>query len=55
MQDMEDTMPAMTLDPVGVVRSPIIDIKPYSKNYLQVENLRMPAWMEQIHRDMEAE
>jgi len=33
--------------------SPIIDIKPYSKNYLQVESLKMPAWMEQIHQEME--
>jgi tRNA-Thr(GGU) m(6)t(6)A37 methyltransferase TsaA len=32
--------------------SPIIDIKPYSKNYLQVADLRMPAWMEQIHREL---
>ena len=33
--------------------SPIIDVKPYSKNYLQVEGLKMPAWMEQLHREME--
>ncbi|MFO7714472.1 tRNA (N6-threonylcarbamoyladenosine(37)-N6)-methyltransferase TrmO [Desulfosarcina sp.] len=33
--------------------SPIIDVKPYSKSYLQVENLIMPAWMEQIHREVE--
>ncbi|WP_319407709.1 tRNA (N6-threonylcarbamoyladenosine(37)-N6)-methyltransferase TrmO [uncultured Desulfosarcina sp.] len=33
--------------------SPIIDLKPYSKNYLQVDNLKMPAWMEQIHRELE--
>lgn len=32
--------------------SPIIDIKPYSKSYLQVANLTMPAWMEQIHREL---
>jgi tRNA (Thr-GGU) A37 N-methylase len=33
--------------------SPIIDIKPYSKNYLQVEGLKVPDWMEQIHRELE--
>jgi tRNA-Thr(GGU) m(6)t(6)A37 methyltransferase TsaA len=32
--------------------SPIIDIKPYSKSYLQATNLTMPAWMEQIHREL---
>jgi tRNA-Thr(GGU) m(6)t(6)A37 methyltransferase TsaA len=32
--------------------SPIIDLKPYSRNYLQVEGLKVPAWMEQIHREM---
>lgn len=35
--------------------SPLIDIKPYSKAYLQVENLRVPAWMAQIHREIEGE
>ena len=35
--------------------SPIIDIKPYSKNYLQVEGLKMPAWMEQLHKELEIE
>ncbi|WP_373499791.1 tRNA (N6-threonylcarbamoyladenosine(37)-N6)-methyltransferase TrmO [Desulfococcus sp.] len=35
--------------------SPIIDIKPYSKAYLQVENLRVPAWMAQLHRELEDE
>ena len=33
--------------------SPVIDLKPYSKSYLQVENLRFPAWMERIHRELE--
>ncbi len=33
--------------------SPIIDIKPYSKHYYQVENPTVPAWMEQIHRELE--
>lgn len=35
--------------------SPLIDIKPYSKAYLQVEDLRVPAWMAQIHREIEGE
>ncbi len=33
--------------------SPIIDVKPYSKSYLQVGGLKMPEWMEQLHREME--
>lgn len=33
--------------------SPIIDVKPYSKNYLQVDGLKMPAWMEQLNRELE--
>ena len=33
--------------------SPIIDVKPYSKSYLQVNGLKMPAWMEQLHRELE--
>ena len=32
--------------------SPVIDVKPYSKNYLQVDGLKMPAWMEQLHKEM---
>jgi tRNA-Thr(GGU) m(6)t(6)A37 methyltransferase TsaA len=35
--------------------SPIIDVKPYSKSYLQVDNLRMPEWMKTIHREWEKE
>jgi tRNA-Thr(GGU) m(6)t(6)A37 methyltransferase TsaA len=35
--------------------SPIIDVKPYSKSYLTVEKLKMPAWMEQIHRELETD
>ena len=34
--------------------SPIIDVKPYSRNYLQVDNLRSPEWMEQINREIES-
>jgi tRNA-Thr(GGU) m(6)t(6)A37 methyltransferase TsaA len=33
--------------------SPIIDIKPYSRNYYGAENPVVPAWMEQIHRELE--
>jgi tRNA (adenine37-N6)-methyltransferase len=33
--------------------SPIIDVKPYSKSYLLVDGLKMPAWMEQLHRELE--
>jgi tRNA (Thr-GGU) A37 N-methylase len=35
--------------------SPIIDVKPYSKSYLKVDGLKMPAWMEQLYREMEIE
>ena len=35
--------------------SPIIDVKPYSKSYLTVEKLKMPEWMEQIHRELETD
>ncbi len=35
--------------------SPIIDIKPYSKAYLQVGNLSIPSWMAQIHQELEDE
>jgi len=35
--------------------SPIIDVKPYSKSYLKVNGLKMPAWMEQLYREMEIE
>jgi tRNA-Thr(GGU) m(6)t(6)A37 methyltransferase TsaA len=34
--------------------SPVIDVKPYSKSYLAVENLIVPAWMEQIQRELES-
>ena len=32
--------------------SPIIDVKPYSKSYLQVDNLKVADWMEQIHKEL---
>ncbi|BBO82286.1 tRNA (N6-threonylcarbamoyladenosine(37)-N6)-methyltransferase TrmO [Desulfosarcina ovata subsp. sediminis] len=35
--------------------SPVVDLKPYSKAYMQTEGVKMPAWMEQIHREMEAD
>ena len=34
--------------------SPLIDIKPYVESYHSVENPRFPAWLLQIHRDLEA-
>ena len=34
--------------------SPIVDVKPYSKSYLQVDNLKVADWMEQIHRELES-
>ncbi len=33
--------------------SPIIDIKPYVLNYRCAENPTVPAWMEQIHRELD--
>ncbi|WP_419660621.1 conserved uncharacterized protein, UPF0066 [Desulfosarcina variabilis str. Montpellier] len=33
--------------------SPIVDVKPYSRSYLQVDGMKMPDWMEQLHREME--
>jgi len=35
--------------------SPIIDIKPYSRNYLQVEGLKLADWMEAIHRELRSD
>ncbi len=32
--------------------SPIIDLKPYSKSYLTVKDLTVPAWMEQINKEL---
>ena len=31
--------------------SPIIDIKPYTPGYHEVRDVRMPEWMEMIHRE----
>lgn len=33
--------------------SPIIDIKPYSQNYMVIESLKSPDWMEQIRSEMD--
>jgi tRNA (Thr-GGU) A37 N-methylase len=33
--------------------SPIVDIKPFSKSYHGAEEVRVPAWMEQIRRELE--
>lgn len=35
--------------------SPIIDVKPYTKSYLQVDNLKVADWMEQIQREFESD
>lgn len=35
--------------------SPVIDVKPYSKSYLQVAGYKMPAWMEQLYKEMNIE
>jgi tRNA-Thr(GGU) m(6)t(6)A37 methyltransferase TsaA len=33
--------------------SPIIDLKPYSKSYLKVKDLIVPAWMERLNKELE--
>ncbi len=35
--------------------SPIIDLKPYTRGYMQINPIRMPDWMERIHRELTAE
>ena len=35
--------------------SPVIDIKPYVKNYYRIENPTVPEWMERIHRELEVD
>jgi tRNA-Thr(GGU) m(6)t(6)A37 methyltransferase TsaA len=35
--------------------SPIIDLKPYSASYYRVDKPTVPAWLEQIHRDLEVD
>ncbi len=32
--------------------SPVVDIKPYVKNYYAAENPAVPEWMKQIHREL---
>ena len=34
--------------------SPVIDIKPYNPSYYGVDEVRIPPWLEQIHRDLAA-
>jgi tRNA-Thr(GGU) m(6)t(6)A37 methyltransferase TsaA len=34
--------------------SPVIDIKPYNPSYYPVDTVRIPPWLEQIHRELEA-
>ena len=33
--------------------SPIIDVKPYSKGYMEVDDLKQPPWLERIQRELE--
>ena len=33
--------------------SPIIDVKPYSRGYMQVDDLKQPPWLERIQRELE--
>lgn len=35
--------------------SPIIDIKPYTPGYHDVQDVRMPQWMQQIHREFNSD
>ena len=37
----------------AVDQSPVIDIKPYSVNYLKKENLRFPEWMQKINAELD--
>ena len=34
--------------------SPVIDVKPYSKSYLVMDNLKMAEWMEKLHLEFES-
>ena len=34
--------------------SPIVDIKPYSKHYLQVDDLKSAEWMDAIHKELQS-
>jgi tRNA (Thr-GGU) A37 N-methylase len=34
--------------------SPVIDIKPYNPSYYDAGEVRIPPWLEQIHRDLAA-
>jgi tRNA-Thr(GGU) m(6)t(6)A37 methyltransferase TsaA len=36
----------------AVDQSPVIDIKPYNRNYLRVEGLKPAEWMERIEREL---
>ncbi len=38
----------------AIDETPIIDIKPYSRNYHLVDNPRSPEWMQRLHRDIGA-
>ena len=35
----------------AVDRSPVLDIKPYNRNYLEVDGLKVSEWMERIQKE----
>jgi len=37
----------------AVDQSPVVDIKPYTRHYLQVDGLKLADWMERIERELE--
>lgn len=53
MRETPETPSTLKLTPIGEVRSPLIDIKPYVDIYHGVDNPRFPEWILQIHRDLE--
>jgi tRNA (adenine37-N6)-methyltransferase len=53
LQRDESTLKVKGLEAVD--GSPIIDIKPYVKQYYGADNPTVPQWMEQLHRELEVE
>ena len=37
----------------AVDQSPVLDIKPYTRHYLEVQGLKLADWMERIERELE--
>jgi tRNA (Thr-GGU) A37 N-methylase len=35
----------------AVDRSPVLDIKPYNRNYMEMEDLKVADWMERIEQE----